>query len=78
MVILQNIKLTKEGIECEYNPEQSGRIGHISLNKDGDADIIYSDYEYGRQTYAHKAIRKLAVLLEDAGNIPTQTAVTWY
>lgn len=78
MVILENIKLNNVGIECDYNPEKSGKIGHVNLNQNGDVDIRYSDYEYGKQTYAHKVINKLKELLESSGNIPSQTAVTWY
>lgn len=78
MVILENIKLNNEGIECDYNPEKSGKIGHINLKRDGDTDIQYSDYGYGKQTYAHKAINKLKELLKDVENVPSQAAVTWY
>lgn len=78
MVILSNIKLNSAGIECDYNPEKCGKIGHINLKKNGTADIQYSAYEYGKQTYAQKTINKLNELLEDKENIPSQTAVTWY
>ena len=78
MVVLENIKLDSVGIECDYNPEKSGKKGHINLKRDGDMEIQYSDYEYGKQTYAYKAINKLKELLKDIENIPSQTAVTWY
>jgi hypothetical protein len=78
MVILNNIKLNNMGIECDYDPEKSGKIGHIILKQDGNADIRYSDYEYGKQTYAKKVIAKLESLMEDMDNIPNHTAVTWY
>lgn len=78
MVILENIKLNAIGIECDYNPEKSGKMGHISLLKNGDVSVEYSEYEYGKRTYAQKAIDKLNSLLEDGGNVPNKTAVTWY
>lgn len=78
MVIIENIKLNSEGIQCDYNPEKSGKMGHINLNADGSTNIQYSDYEYGKQTYAQKTIDKLKQLLEHTDNIPNSTAVTWY
>lgn len=77
MVILENIKLNNGIIECDYNPEKSGEIGHIILNGD-ETNIEYSKYKYGKQIYAQKSVAKLRALLESGENVPSQTAITWY
>lgn len=77
MVILRNIKLNNTGIECDYNPEKSDKWGHIALDRNGNENIRFSDYEYGKQTYAAMTVNKLKHLLE-TGDIPERTIITWY
>ncbi len=78
MVILKNIKLSSNGIECSYDPEKSGKRGHIKICMDGEIEEIqFSDYEYGKQAYAAATVHKLRDLLE-AGHIPEGATVIWY
>ena len=80
MVVLENIQENKGKIECDYNPEMSGLIGHIIL-ENGEVHIEReSDFEKSlkRKMYSWKAGYKLKQLAEAGSPLPSIAAVIWY
>ena len=79
MVTLTNIVKNNELIECDYNPEDSDHLGHIIVfqNKKLPPKIKYSDYQYGKNTYANHVVRRLIELF-DQETIPEKDIVMWY
>jgi len=80
MVALKNISTRNNIVICDYFPEGSDCLGHIEVDT-GTGEIIrvdYSDYEYGKKTYAGKARAKLMELYASGEALPSEAVAIWY
>ncbi len=75
MVRLFNIMLNNNTISCDYEPEKSGKSGHItvSLKTQEILNIQFSEYEYGKKIYVSCAYFKLLEILKFKTEIPKET-----
>ncbi len=80
MVRLTNILLENNQIECDYEPEHSQKLGHISVSVDSQeiSDYRFSDYEYGKNLYLSAAYNKLLDLLNSKKPIPKEAYAIFY
>lgn len=75
MIRLFNIIINDKQISCDYEPEQSGKSGHLSVSilTQEVSDYRFSDYEYGKIFYLSHAYVKLLDLLNSNKIIPRET-----
>ena len=80
LVKLFNIILIDNVITCDYAPEDSDKIGKVSVdvNTLEIVDIVYSEYEFGKKTYVAHVRSKLSELLDSKQPIPKETYAIWY
>lgn len=80
MVHLFNIFVEADNISCDYEPEKSGKIGHVTVNTETEeiVKVDYSQYEYGKKMYVAQVRAKLAELLRQKDHIPSETFALWY
>ena len=80
MVQLYNISLDGEIISCDYEPENSGKKGHISVDANSYevTGIVFSDYEYGKKMYVSHVRSKLVELLNSSDSLPNAVTAIWY
>lgn len=80
MVELINIKRNRDIISCDYIPENSGKVGKVSVDIKSQEvnDFQYSEYEYGKNMYVAHVRAKLVELLNTAEKIPSKATAIWY
>ncbi len=80
MVHLLNIIQSGNEISCDYDPESSGKKGHIvvDVNSYEITEIDFSNYEYGKKMYASRVRAKLEELLNASDDIPKEAVSIWY
>lgn len=80
MVRLFNITIKGNEIACDYDPENCGKIGHLTANVDTEeiTNIEYSDYEFGKKMYAAHVRQKLFELLLKKEVVPSEAIAIWY
>ncbi len=80
MVRIFNIILSDNLISCKYTPEDSSEEGKLTVNTVTReiTDISYSNFEYGKKTYAHHAYLKLLELFDNGKPFPKEAFSTWY
>ena len=79
MIKLKNIKRTENIISCDYYPEDSKMKRTIAVDLDtGEYSVLkYSDYEYGKKTYAGKTRNKL-IEMSEREELPEEYVFMWY
>ena len=75
MLKLKNIKKSNGIISADYDPECSGEIGRISINKEVETTISLMDREF--PIYLNHALDTLRKI-KDEKDIPEEKLVMWY
>lgn len=72
MIRLFNIVINDKQISCDYEPEQSGKSGHLSVSllTQEVSNYRFSEYEYGKKFYLSHAYVKLLDLINSKNQIP--------
>lgn len=80
MVQLLNIIYDGNSISCDYIPENSKKIGKVTVEASTReiTKVIFSEYEHGQQMYVAQVRAKLSQLLDDGQPIPKETMAIWY
>ena len=80
MVRLFDISFDKKTISCNYEPENSGKIGHVSVdvNTHEVTSVVFSEYEYGKKMYVSHVRSKLVELLSSTEHLPKSASAIWY
>lgn len=78
MVRLKNIVKNKDVISASYEPEDTGELGYLEINKEGTVlSKRYSEYDKDFPRYYQHALlelRRLALL----DNPPKESTAMWY
>ena len=80
MVHLLNITFDGNNISCDHIPENSNKIGKVTVDAVTRevTDIEYSEYKFGNKMYFAHVRAKLSELLDIGLPIPKETFVIWY
>ena len=80
MVHLTNITFDDESISCNYEPEKSGKMGKVVVDKANEEvkSVSYSDYEFGKKMYVAHVRSKLCELMKLGGDIPKEAVAVWF
>ena len=74
MIRLFNIIINDNQISCDYEPELSGKSGHLSVSllTQEVSNYRFSDYEYGKNFYLSHAYAKILDLINTGNQIPRE------
>lgn len=80
MVNLFNILYDGSSISCDYIPENSNKIGKVTVdaNTHEITQVVFSEYEYGKKMYVAHVRAKLSELLNIGQPIPKEAIAIWY
>lgn len=80
MVNLFNILYDGNSISCDYIPENSDKIGKVTVdaNTREVIQVVFSAYEHGKKMYVAHVRSKLSDLLDVGQPIPKEATAIWY
>ncbi len=80
MVHLLNISFDGNNISCDYIPENSNKIGKVTVDAVTReiTHIEYSEYKFGKKMYVAHVRAKLSELLDIGQPIPNEAFAIWY
>ncbi|WP_432650382.1 hypothetical protein [Huintestinicola sp.] len=80
MVQLLNITFDGKNISCDYIPENSNKIGKVTVDAVTRevTNIEYSEYKFSKKMYVAHVRAKLSELLDIGQPIPNEAFAIWY
>ncbi|MDY4812230.1 MAG: hypothetical protein SO152_00080 [Ruminococcus sp.] len=80
MVRIFNITENDRVVSCTYTPEDSSLEGYVEVDKATQEikSVKYSDYEYGKKMYVSHVREKIAELINNKKDFPSEITAIWY